>query len=273
MTNLRVLSMGWGRQTWTLAAMMALGELPRVDFIVHADTTHEMAGTYEFRRKWEPWLGEHGLTVATVQGKRPDVVRPDVVRPDYADQVMIPAFTLGRADAKEGQAQRQCTNDWKIQPIRRFIRAELDRRGVTLAKGVVESWQGISFDESYRARDSDVDYITNVYPLLERRLKVADCIAWLRANGLDIPPKSACTFCPFHSLAHWRQIKRRGGADWREAIAVDGAIREKRREHITFVHPRRKPLARAVVIPEDFGASQSTLFGEENACDSGYCMT
>lgn len=33
--QLRVLSMGWGRQTWTLAAMMALGEMPRVDFIVH----------------------------------------------------------------------------------------------------------------------------------------------------------------------------------------------------------------------------------------------
>ena len=61
--KLVVLSMGWGRQTMTLAAMMALDVIPRADFIIHADTHHEMHGTYEYRQRWEPWLGEHGLNV------------------------------------------------------------------------------------------------------------------------------------------------------------------------------------------------------------------
>ena len=265
---LRVLSMGWGRQTWTLAAMMALGELPRVDFIVHADTTHEREATYAFRYKWEPWLVKHGLSVVTVKGARPDAVREWKVK-----GVMIPAFTTDTATGSEGQVRRQCTNDWKIQPIRRFIRAELDRRGVKPSVGVVESWQGISLDEFQRMRDSDVAYITNVYPLVDRKMSLADCLTWLETRGLPIPPKSSCTFCPYRSLGSWRELKRVGGADWIEAVAVDLAIRDKRPKAALYVHPGRKPLPEAVTIPEDFGASQSTMFGEENACDSGYCMT
>jgi hypothetical protein len=248
--------------------MMALGELPRVDFIVHADTTHERQGTYEFRRKWEPWLGEHGLTVVTVQANRPDVVRQD-----WSTSTLIPAFTVDRETGSEGQTKRQCTHDWKIMPIRRFIRAELERRAVKLTKGIVESWQGISFDEDRRMRTSDVDYITNVYPLVDRRLRLSDCLLWLEARGLPLPPKSSCTFCPFRSLASWRELKRDGGSDWTNALAVDTAIRDKRPKAELFVHPARRPLAEAVVIPEDFGARQTTLFGEDNSCDSGYCFT
>jgi hypothetical protein len=268
MPELRVLSMGWGRQTWTLAAMMALGELPRVDFIVHADTTHEREATYEFRRKWEPWLGEHGLKVVTVEANRPDVVRED-----WSDPTLIPAFTVDRDTGSEGQIRRQCTHDWKIMPIRRFIRAELERRGVKLTKGVVESWQGISFDENRRMRTSDVDYILNVYPLVDRRLRVGDCLLWLEARQLPLPPKSSCTFCPFRSLASWRELKRDGGSDWATAVSIDTAIRDKRPKVSLFVHPARRPLPEAVTIPEDFGASQGTLFGEADSCDSGYCFT
>ncbi len=39
----RVISLGWGLQSFTLAAMSALGELPRVDAAVHSDTIYENA--------------------------------------------------------------------------------------------------------------------------------------------------------------------------------------------------------------------------------------
>lgn len=40
----RIVSLGWGVQSWTIAAMMALDDLPRAEFLVHADTTWEHAG-------------------------------------------------------------------------------------------------------------------------------------------------------------------------------------------------------------------------------------
>ena len=58
--QLTYLSLGWGVQSWTLAAMVALGELPPVDLAIHADTTHEAAGTYAHAAKWTPWLEKPG---------------------------------------------------------------------------------------------------------------------------------------------------------------------------------------------------------------------
>jgi hypothetical protein len=37
---LKYLSLGWGVQSFTLATMIALEELPPVEFAIHADTGH-----------------------------------------------------------------------------------------------------------------------------------------------------------------------------------------------------------------------------------------
>ena len=257
---LRVISLGWGVQSWTLAAMVAVGFLPPVDYAIHADTTHEAEATYAHAAKWTPWLEARGVKVVTVFPKRADGVRED-----WSDSVLIPAFTLDNATGKPGQVKRHCTHDWKIMPIRKFIRSVITNVG----PGAVESWQGISVDEFQRMRTSDVKYIENIYPLVERRISRAGCIAWLESHGLDVPPKSACTFCPYKSLNSWKTLKRNGGPDWDRSVAVDIAIRKKRPKGTLYVHPGRKPLAEAITIPEDYGAEQMEF---EMPCDSGMCF-
>jgi hypothetical protein len=122
-------------------------------------------------------------------------------------------------------------------------------------------------------KDSDVQYITHHYPLVDMRMNRAACIAWLESHSLPVPPKSACTFCPYRSVASWKAQKQRGGPDWQESLEVDTAIRNKRdtQHGLLYVHPARKPLAEAVSIPEDFGAKQLGL--EDAPCDSGFCFT
>ena len=104
---LKILSLGWGVQSWTLAAMAALGEIPMPDYAVHADTTHEMAGTYEFAVRWTPWLEEHGVKVRTVRGTRTDFL----VENTNSQTVLIPAFTKRLNSTASGQLRRQCTNE------------------------------------------------------------------------------------------------------------------------------------------------------------------
>ena len=41
MPEITYLSLGWGVQSWTIAAMAALEELPPIDLAIHADTGHE----------------------------------------------------------------------------------------------------------------------------------------------------------------------------------------------------------------------------------------
>ena len=264
---LKILSLGWGVQSWTLAAMAALGEIPMPDYAVHADTTHEMQGTYAHAAKWTPWLEEHGIPVVTVQASEKMLATAEWEK--YPEGLGIPAYSIELKTGSEGQIRRECTADWKIMPLRRFARSIIGKT----SPECVEMWMGISLDEWQRMRTADVKYIKNVYPLVDRRRSRAYCIAWLEQHGLDVPPKSACTFCPFHNKDHWKRLKQAGGADWEEAVAVDGLIRNLGRgrgtEFQNFVHPSRIPLEEAVRIPEDYGAKQMEM---DMPCDSGHCF-
>lgn len=244
--------------------MAALGEI-QADVAIHADTFWERSATYAFRAQWEPWLVERGLRVVTVGEPKQAVEKATTQWTD------IPAFTSnGRSD---GQLRRQCTNRWKIQPIRQWLTAELQRQGIRKAPGCVESLQGISMDEYHRMKDSDVQWIVNRYPLVEMKMTRADCQNWLTAHGLPTPPKSACVFCPFQNRRRWQELKREGGDDWNHAVEIDEAIRKVRPPYDLFVHPSRIALVDAVPIAEDSGMEQLSLIDEDAAgCDSGYCF-
>lgn len=243
---MRVISLGWGVQSFTLAAMCALGSPESVDVAIHADTLHESKLTYLFAERWTPWLEERGVRVVTIRGERQRGVA------DKWGGVFIPAFTYN--GKTKGMLRRQCTGRWKIAPIRRWLQA--NRNGIP-----VELWVGISTDEALRMKMSDVKYITNRWPLIEKGMSRLDCKQWLRGHGLEVPPKSACTFCPFHDRAEWRQI-RATPEDWREAVSVDRAIRKMRPPHDLYVHLARIPLE-DVDLRTDDEMGQIRLWDEE----------
>jgi hypothetical protein len=262
-TPYRAISLGWGVQSWTLAAMVALGALPPVDVALHADTGHEMQSTYAFARQWAPWLERHGMRVVTVHasGTRGTQVITHV------GEIEIPAFTVAE-NGKRGQVRRQCTGHWKINPLRKYIQAQRNGRPAAL-------WLGITTDEWHRASDSKVQYLTHEYPLLALGMSRADCLAWLADHELPAPSKSSCTFCPFHNKLAWQRMKRAGGPDWEEAITVDSAIRNTMLPGQLFLHTKGLPLGDAVVIPEDFGYTQLELLASDDRdaeCDSGHCF-
>ncbi|MCP4996131.1 MAG: hypothetical protein GY934_20480 [Gammaproteobacteria bacterium] len=288
-----MLSLGWGVQSWTIVAMSALGKLPKLDVAIHSDTSWEHTATYAFAKQWTPWLEAQGIKVVTVGERRQ-------AQKVLSGKTDIPAFTINydRGGSK-GQLRRQCTDRWKIKPIRRFIRA-IQKGCVTMPLETrfglawryrvplsdflrvsqaitpfsrVQQWLGISWDEFSRARTSDVKYIDNHYPLLELRMTRGDCITWLERQGLPIPLKSSCVFCPYHSLTAWQVLKRGGGLDWQTALEVDASIRECRPPYPLFVHPARIPLEQAVKIPEDDGFTQLEMFDKEmTSCDGGHCF-
>jgi hypothetical protein len=245
---MKILSLGWGTQSFTLAAMSARGEIQPVDFAVHADTTHERTATYEFAKRWTPWLEKRGVKVVTVsdpeQAAKATTYKTDA--PFFTQKVIefggtpIPAFMTNDG---EGKLMRQCTSRWKIAPMRRFISAELERQGLTKEPGIVKQWIGISLDEFQRMKVSDVKYIVNRYLLVDLRMTRHDCQLWLERHGLEIPPRSACVFCPFHSRAEWRDIRDNAPEDWAKAVEVDNAIRKARPPYDLFVNVQRKPLA------------------------------
>ncbi len=220
---MKILSLGWGVQSFTLAAMSALGELEPLDAAIHADTTHDSVLTYKFAAKWTPWLEARGVNVITVRADDTEVI-------DKYNHTLIPAF-----NNSGGMGKRECTTHWKIVPVRRMIRQ--------LSGGKpVEQWIGISLDEIQRANRSGVQYVTNRFPLVEKRITRSACVTWLEKNGLEVPPKSACVFCPYHGLNNWRQTKA-VDEDWQEAVRVDEEIRHVSNNGMTnYLCSARVPL-------------------------------
>jgi hypothetical protein len=255
----RYVSLGWGVQSFTLAAMAAEGELGDARIVaIHADTGHERAATRAFRDEWAPWLESRGVRYEEV---RPIPSRTLEHQLAAHSAVTIPAYTLN-ADGSKGQINRQCTQNWKIRPIEKAIRRDVGRLGEAV------QLLGISLDEIGRARsDEEGRRLRRAYPLLDLRLDRAGCVAWLERHGLPVPRKSACTFCPYQRPDWWRRLRERGGADYEEAVAVDEAIRDARPNCRTFVHPSLRPL-KDLRTAADFGYEQAELFG----CDEGYCF-
>lgn len=284
---MKVISLGWGVQSWTLAAMSALGELEPVDVALHSDTTWERQATYEFAERWTAWLTERGVRVVTVRDNHAtqetaDSKNANVFIPAFMNNKVevvnkwgdpeIPAYHTYPDGTPSGMLRRQCTGRWKIDPMKRWLTEELKRLGTKKGNGIIEQWLGITFDEIERAKDSSVKWQIHRFPLLEKRMTRQDCIIWLEKNGLPVPPKSSCVFCPYHRRATWQEMKRANGTDWQTAVEVDEAIRNKRPGFVAYVHPDRLPLIE-LKIAEDFGATQLSFVDIKDAeCDSGYCF-
>lgn len=105
------------------------------------------------------------------------------------------------------------------------------------------------------------------WPLIEKRLARHDCLLWLSRRGYPTPPKSACSFCPFHSDAEWRAIKQDPAA-WTRAVEIDHAIRHglvsKHLNGALYLHASLKPLEEV-----DFSSGpQADMF--QNECE-GMC--
>ena len=136
----------------------------------------------------------------------------------------------------EGRLGRQCSKEYKIEPINVKLR-ELR------PDGRVCLWYGISADEKIRMRFSKVYWIENYYPLifgLDRPYHRHDCQRWLREQGFPAALRSSCIGCPYHDNAEWRAIKQRPD-EWRQAVEFDALIRHSV-EQPAYLHRSCKPL-------------------------------
>jgi len=253
--KLRVISLGAGVQSTTMALMAAHGEItPMPDCAIFADTGWEPIAVYKHLDKLKAALP---FPVHVVSGG--NLLDDTLARTNTTGQrfASVPWFMLSPR-GKEGMGRRQCTKEYKLRPIQIKIVDLLGGR----PSGGCEMWIGISLDEAIRRRESRVKYIRNRWPLLEKAVTRRHCIAWLAEHGWTAP-KSACGGCPFHSDAMWRDQRDNDPAEWRQSIEVDRAIRNQpgiRGQQ--FMHPSRVPLDEVdLSTPEEHG--QLNLFNNE----------
>lgn len=236
--DLRVLSLGAGVQSTTMLLMAATGEFDKKpDIAIFSDTGWEPQHVYDYLE----WLIEEVRGIIPVEIVTAGNIREDSLS---GKRSALPPFYTRGDDGSEGMLRRQCTREYKIEPINRRIREILGVQRRRIVNAHVEQWLGISLDEPQRMRDSHLKWITNRYPLVEKGMTRYDCLRWMEEKGYPRPPRSSCIGCPYHSNAYWRYMKEHFPADWADAVAYDKQIRNGLRgvRQEAYLHRSRVPL-------------------------------
>lgn len=308
---LTVLSLGAGVQSSTLLLLAKEGRILRPDVAIFADTGWEPAAVYRHLDRIERDVAKPaGIPILRVSVGN---IRNDALDPAHKF-VSLPTFTSGpcqtctprghlgtvhnltaeisgtQHDAytgvcpkctgsgiQLGMGRRQCTNEYKLRPIKEQVRALLGYpHPAHMPRGIVADQQiGISRDEIGRAKDTGIQYLRSVHPLLyldgaadgREGWTRSDCYRYLRAHGYRHVPKSACIGCPFHGNRQWRDMRDNHPAEWADAVAFDHSLRAvPRLDGIReYLHVSRVPLDEAPidrVSGHEWRSRQTSVFDQ-----------
>lgn len=256
-----ILSFGAGVQSTTLYLMSLLGQVPKFDAAIFADTQEEPEEVYRHLEwiksipggpplliKSKGRIGEHLKNGTNSTGQR---------------FVAIPAFTSSDGGATVGITRRQCSREYKTEVVSQAIRREV--LGLAprqrIAKGViVHRYIGISLDEAGRARRIRDIFIKREhramhphFPLIEKFMTRTNCLDWLARYGVPHQtPRSACVFCPYHSDYEWIMLRDSDPVGWRRAVEIDHVLRQpgsvvnRKMDAKMYLHRSCKPLDEVV---------------------------
>ena len=264
--NLQVLSLGAGVQS-TVMALMAEEEydgFKKPDLAIFADTGWEPKAVYEHL----DWL-EKQLSFPVIRVSNGNI-RDDILRginPEGRKFIDIPVFVV-KPDGKEYLGTRQCTKQYKLKPIHRYLREYLGLKDGRLAPKdqQVEMWLGLSRDEAARVKPSQQAWITLDYPLLRRDLSRAQLYSWFKERYPDRElPKSACIGCPYHTDQMWADMKQNDPESFEDAANVEWAMQNvpQSRGALTgtaYLHKSRIPLDK---VEFNYTGSHADLMQEE----------
>ena len=205
--TLTVLSLGGGVQSSVMALMASRGAFDRIpDCAIFADTRWEPPSVYEHIEWLEDQLSFPLYVVDNGRSLRDDV-KALTNHSGSRSYVDIPVYLKGSDGEGDGIGRRQCTDNYKVRPIRRRIREMLGLRPrQRLPSGTtVELWLGISTDEAIRMKTSRDAWITNRYPLIEAGMSRKDCADWWAARYDRPLERSAASPAPTSpAIAGWR---------------------------------------------------------------------
>ncbi|MFD8985396.1 phosphoadenosine phosphosulfate reductase [Streptomyces sp. NPDC059564] len=262
---MKAISFGGGVQSMGLMVLAAQREIPHRTFLfanVGADSEDPRTLDY-VERVAAPYAQPNGLDLhvldrITRSGRR-ETLWGRLMRPG-SRSLPIPVRMSNGAPGT-----RSCTRDFKIAVTGRWLRELGARPGTPAEVGI-----GISLDEIMRASNRHVEPHERIsYPLLDLRMRRADCPSVIADEGLELPSKSACWFCPLKSRAGWAELLRDRPVLFERACELEETLTAPRaaldRDPVYLTRSGR-PLAEAVTAAQD-------ELPFDVGCDSGWCMT
>ena len=282
-------SIGFGVQSTGMLWLAAKGEIPKADKYVFSDLHREGQAVYDYIHYITPILKSEGIEVERLDAGD---IYEEILSWPTADRIsMIPVW-FRNADGKPQPLNRQCTMDFKIEVIAKSIRSHLGVK--RLKRHSIRVWQGISIDEIDRVKkrtklfpDDRSSYRVNHYPFIAQYANITyPGIKWkslsreqivetFLKDGLKVPPKSSCFFCPFHTIIYWHFIYTKYPLEWELACKLDDSIRNYNTKYGSlesgpfYLYRGLVPLREIDFDIELLKQNKNLLF--QSGCETGFC--
>lgn len=206
-----------------LVHLKRLGERP--DAIVMADPGRERERTNRYRDEVaNPWLRAMGwpeVTVVSLISEAPFRPRAHAV----SQRTLLQECTENRSLPSIAYGYKKCSLKYKARPAtwwaeRQPFAIDAWARGERITRAI-----GYDADEDRRARPEFLDGLEAKryapwYPLLNAGLDRDGCEALILSEGLSLPGKSACRWCPNNTLEEWRDLHDNDPEGWAEAVEM-----------------------------------------------------
>ncbi len=201
-----IVSYGAGVNSTALAVLLA-NEGRRIH-LVFADTGGEHEETYAALETMAGWAEKRGLPLTIIRPPSPyHIPSKNRTVEDYCLAYrVIPLI-----------GWRWCTWGWKRDPIAKWKRENAPDAPMHIA---------IAADEAHRAVGEDV-----LYELVARQIGRPECKEIIRQEGLPVPPKSGCWFCPYQ---RWSQAMRLADMRpdlWERWLRMEAAVNARQVEN------------------------------------------
>ncbi|MDE2939895.1 MAG: phosphoadenosine phosphosulfate reductase family protein [Chloroflexota bacterium] len=243
-----ILSFGAGVNTVALMVLLVEEGEP-LDGVVFADTGGETPATYDSLEIAKKYLENKNVPFTIVKA-----------RPRKTDLY----GTASRRRVIPSVQWRWCTRDFKVNPIHKYY---------SLLGEHINQYIGIAYDEVHRMKDSREEYITNIYPLIEKRMTRDDCIDVIGRAGLPVPEKSGCYFCPFNSTERWLQLLTNHPNLFEKAIALEENSKHFPNQRLTDQVFRERDRVTLREYRDRLTLGNNAPQIPEGMVCGGYCMT
>lgn len=273
--KLRVISYGGGVQSTALLVLAARGRIDFRTFLMAnvGDDSEDPRTLAYVRDVARPYAARHGIELHLLDRVRRDGTVETLwgrLMREGSRSLPIPV----RMD-NGAPGTRSCTSDFKIKVIGKWVKAH----GAT-ADNPATIGIGISRDEIMRANNRRSEpHERVVYPLVgigeETGLSMSrqDCMNLIAEEGLPVPPKSSCFFCPFHRPSAWVDLRRERPDLFDRSVELERTLNERRAmlgKDPVWLTRFARPLDEVIGEPEALLPGFDEADGE---CDSGWCFT
>ncbi len=174
-----IASFGGGVDSTAMIIKMTRGGV-LYDAILFADTGGEKPETYSFISVFNAWLLRNNQTPITFVKYSSVRMKKLTLEQDILNNKTLPAIAFGF---------KTCSQKFKIQPQIAWIKRNFRYHSITMHIGY-------DTGEIRRAKPNPEKGFSNEFPLILMGLTRERCEEIITEEGLPVPPKSSCFFCP-----------------------------------------------------------------------------